>query len=301
MPALKILEVVGMYDWRVQWQESFEETFPNLHSLMVEVFWLDADEMYDDGEGSTQYEPKPTPGSVKWDSVLTWYRHSFFFWMEYMCDELSKLFLETAPQQARRCRLDPIQLIQWYLKSKKVFGRADIIYLKSILADDIMTILHVMKSIDLWEPLGVESLYVVLPPDTAPSVAHLLSDSIEDLNIDLPADCILDPSVIPECIRLLPKLVFLEIFLKMSIQTFQPSNRCTAATCSFRSFQDCDSLKSVSCSFTSQSKDPQWKFELLAAGSIESDPGNEVLDFEREVRQWFELNPVLEELNIYYK
>ena len=154
-----------------------------------------------------------------------------------------------------------------------------------------------MKSIDCREPLGIRFLDLVFPVDTTPSVARLLPDSVENLTITLPSVCVLDPSVIPACIRSLPKLASLEISLNLSRDNFQPSNRCTAATCSFRSSSGYD-LQSASCSFTPRSN-PRWQLRFRSERrSIESHPGDGVVDFEREVRQWFELSPVLKYLYI---
>jgi len=306
-PSLERLEVAGMVDWRVQWRESFGEAFPNLRGLMIEVHWEEVVEMYDDGEGPAEGELMPPPGIVKWDNILTWYRRSIFLWIEYNDDEIFDPFLENAPQQARRCHLDPIPLIQWYLKSKKMFGRIHFILLNAVSVDDLSTILRAMKLIDCREPLGIRYLNLIFPVDTTASVAHLLPDSVEELSIKLPSLCVLDPSVIPACIRSLPKLLSLSLSLNLSGDTFQPSNQCTSATCSFRSFPGYD-LRSVRYSFTPPSNDSQWELELFLAQGlsihwaqgrrIENDPGDGVVDFEREVRQWFELSPALEDLEI---
>ena len=294
-PSLENLQVNGIGDWRVQWRPSFEETLRNLRSLRLDIDEED-DVMYDDGETPPRDEVVPPPGNVKWDTFVTLYQRSILFWITYTGSYISQPYLETALPYAKIHGLDPIPFIQWHINSMRMLYGSDLT-ISLVPLDDLTTILRATKSIDFRKL----SLSLFFPSGTTPSIAHLLPNSVTALAIHLPHDCLLDPSVIPSCILSLPKLDSLHIFLNLSRDDFQPTSRFTAATCCFPSYP---AGKFVAASFSIPSR---WQrgWDAIFDGNIGAhvkkvDPGNEVLDFETEIREWFQLSTSLQNFRIFF-
>jgi hypothetical protein len=116
-PSLVFLEVEMVADWRIQWRESFEESFPNLRGLRLIVDLQDA-VMYDHEDDYYSEERLP-PSNVMWETILTLQQRSIFFDIHYF--EPHSRFLDYAPSYAASHQLDPQPLIQWHVKSLMFF------------------------------------------------------------------------------------------------------------------------------------------------------------------------------------
>jgi hypothetical protein len=144
------------------------------------------------------------------------------------------------------------------------------------------------------------SLNLFFLSGTTPSIAHLLPNSVTALAINLPPDCVLKPSVIPSCILSLPKLNSLQIFLKLSRDDGQPTSRFTAATCCFPSYL---AGNVTGASFSIPSRGWVFKFPvygMMSPYAYNVDHGDEVVDFETEIREWFQLSTSLKKLQIVF-
>jgi hypothetical protein len=303
-PSLELLEVSEIRNWRIQWRASFEDALPNLRALKVKVGWDDSG-MYGNGD---------KPSEDEWHTLVTMYRRSIFLWNDhYTVEDPTDPFLELAPYQARIHGLDPILFVQWRVKSIRMFRGLQFISLGPVPMDDLTIIFRAMKSIDFRQ--SYQTLGVVFPPGTTPSIAHLLPNaiSINELRITIPSDCHLDPSVVPACIRSLPELCCLRISLSLSENKFQPSNKCTIATCSFPSLPDVRDLERVELNIASRSSDPRWEvviriherrfidgrqYDYTRSESKQLDRADEIVDFEREVANWFHLSESLDQIDI---
>jgi len=165
--------------------------------------------------------------------------------------------------------------------------------------DDLTTILRATKSIDIRKL----SLNLFFPSGTTPSIAHLLPNSVTALAINLPPDCVLEPSVIPSCILSLPKLDSLQIFLKLSRPGFQPTSRFTAATCCFPSSVAGNIAGTYFRIPSRYQRGWLFNFPVFSMWSpyVKSvDLGNEVIDFETEIREWYQLSTSLKKLQILF-
>jgi hypothetical protein len=149
-----------------------------------------------------------------------------------------------------------------------------------------------------------------LPPDAQPWIAHLLPNEIFDFSIHVPLDQTLEPWLIPECILSLPDLKSLQIFLKIPRKyDLQPRHVCTAARYSFRSLVTPNRtllpFSAVKLTIT-RSSDPIWDVVYSDGQSSrwnpkenEADVGN--VNFEMEVKDWFELSDSLEVLEVRFE
>ena len=296
-PSLEILEVEYLTDWRIQWRELFDDTMPNLAGLRLRIReWEEGVVMFDSEEDHEREEKMP-PSNVKWDTVLTLYRRSLFF--EIFYDDSSSPFLDHAPSYASAHQLDPVLLVQWLVKSEQFFltklGVDDVfVNISEIPFSDLSTILRSIKSMDF--RCSKMDLRLHLPVGTTSSIADLLPNNIVDLTISPPFVGFLDPSVVPECIRSLPKLQHLGIYIHVSKPDFQPRNGCTAATCSFPPLVRGMSIFGVQLK-AARGSDPVWRHGWHQRDIDKHDLGD-VDDFEREVKEWFRLSRSLESLDI---
>jgi hypothetical protein len=303
-PSLEILDVEHLTDWRIQWRESFDDTMPNLVGLRLHIKEEDEDVMMFDSGEDYESEEKMVPSNVKWDTVLTLYRRSIFFQMILYHDS-SNLFLNHTPSYASPHQLDPVPLVQWLVKSEQFFpakAGMDHFFLKvsEIPLSDLSTILRSTKLMDFrgsWMRLSLDLLF-----DTTNSIADLLPDNIVELMIRLPFDGFLDPSVVPECVRSLPKLEYLAIYTDVPGPDFQPRNGCTAATCSFSPLVRGVSVYGVHCK-VSRGTDPAWSHGgwLPLEQDIDKHDLGDVDDFEMEIKEWFRLNTSLKLLDICFQ
>jgi hypothetical protein len=139
-------------------------------------------------------------------------------------------------------------------------------------------------------------LYFELPFGTTSSIADLLPDNIVELTISPPFEGFLDPSVVPECIRSLPKLQYLDICIRVSELDFQPRNGCTAAKCSF-----CPLVRGMGVRLKAAcGSDPVWRHSWHDRDIDKHDLGD-VDDFEREVKGWFRLGTSLKWLVVFFE
>jgi len=297
--SLEILEIDNLTDWRIQWRESFDDTMPNLAGLRLDINRAEDAVMFDSEEDRWSEEKMP-PSDVKWDTVLTLCRRSIFFDIFY--PDSSKPFLDHAPSYASAHQLDPVLLVQWLVKSLQFFRTKkgiDLVFvnLGDIPLSDLSTILRSMKSMDFrgsWMQLSLD-----LPFGTTSSIADLLPNNIVELTICPPFHGFLDPSVVPECIRSLPKLQDLAIYIHVSKPDFQPRNGCTAATCSFPRLVRGMSIIGVQLK-ADRGSDPVWRHGWHHRDIDKRDLGD-VDGFEREVKDWFRLSTSLESLEIWFE
>lgn len=290
--SLERLEVHSLTNWAIQWKPSFEHGFRNLRGLMIEV--------WDSGVGGNG----SNPSEVDWDTIMTMYRKSILFWNDHFAgdDICNDMFLELAPSRARMCGLDPVAFTQWRVKSRKMFLPPQLIFLSPIPVGDLTIILQAMKSVDF----DVEHIEFFLPTGTTSSIAQHLPN-VTSLSVG--AQSVLDSSVIPACIRSLPKLEALEIaHLQIWRNNWQLSRKCTAATCSFPAFPDAMNVNvvnlEISRSTDCRSTDAVWEVQhrlLDETGNAwdlsqfkKFDGGEQVREIEVEVGDWFQLNRSLE-------
>jgi len=297
-PSLEILKVENLTDWRIQWRESFDDTMPNLAGLSLHIRGGDEDVVMFDSEEDYETEENMPPSNVKWDTVLTLYRRSIFFEM-ILLQYSSNPFLDPAPSYASAHQLDPVLLVQWLVKSSQ-FLRAKqgidyfCVWFGDIPLSDLTTILRSIKSMD-FRPSKME-LGLHLPLDTTPSIADLLPDNIVELELTSPSDGFLDPSVVPECIRRLPNLERLLIWINAVAPRFRSLSRCTAAKCSFQSLElEGRTLKAA------RGSDPFWSVSRRPKRDIDKDDLGDVDDLEMEIKEWFRLSTSLKYLEIIFK
>jgi len=232
-PSLEILELENVTDWRIQWRKSFEHTIPNLRGLRLNIKGYEDDVMFGDEDDLFGQATTP-PTDIKWDTVLTLYQRSIFFEISYP-KHITNPFLNYAPSYASAHHLDPVPLIQWQVKCSQFFlakdGRDDLYVHVGVRLVDLSTILSAIKSMDF----GVWRIHLELdlPEDTTPSITYLLHKNISNLTITPPYNRVLDPSVVPACIRSLPNLEYLSVHIDVT-HDFRPLRRCTTGTCSFR-------------------------------------------------------------------
>lgn len=290
-PALEILEVDNISDWRIQWPESFEEAIPNLRGLRLHMSGWEDDVMFDSPPPDLDSEQRIPPSSVMWNTALTLYRRYIFFDIFY-CDPVCP-FLDYAPSYASAHQLDPVPLVQWLIKSFQFFSGKDggkYIHMKvgDVPLTDLSTILSSMKSMDFGRFEMIISLD--LPHGTPTSIADLLPHNIYDLSIRPPFEGFLDPSVVPECIRSLPNLEHVNISLNVWWPDFELRNGCTAASCSFRTIPRhlTAYLEVIRGSKTA------WYENLCdRQHTIDKHDLGDVADFEMEVKEWFQLSASL--------
>jgi hypothetical protein len=329
-PSLRMLEIDGIEDWRIQWRETFlEQAFPKLLGVLLSTGteWIDdvmwgPEALDEDDEG-----PFP-PSSRMWNTVLAFYTRDINF--DILLEKVESPFLDYAPSYAANNRLDPVGLIQRHVTSRMYFSIVDgfddfDVNVGVIPLPDLATILY---SIQPMETFGLNmNLSLNLPYDTESSIAQFLPHTIVQLFITAPGPDdsirlahtpasrrILDPSVIPACIAALPNLVTLNIYLKAFVNDFQPMNSCTVTTCSFPSLPDARDIENVLFKI-SRSSDPVWEVHLRGEGEMQSDsrgnkyyvvhpniqqynPDDEVVDFEREITDWFRLSTSLESVKV---
>jgi hypothetical protein len=260
--------------------------------------------MFDD-EGDEESEEILPPSNVMWDNVLTLQQRSIFFDIHYY--DPGSPFLDYAPSYASSNQLDPVPLIQWHVKSLQFFHAAAgldsfFVSIGVVSLTDLRTILLAIKPIAF---NGFEmQLSLRFPKDAPPSIAYLLPENITELSISPPSYSILDPSVIPGCIHSLPNLEYLNIYLNMSGDEFQPCNKCTTARYSFRSLTAGNRITNVHL-MISRSSGPVWCVHIWDRPRRryidESDPGCEIVDFEIEVKEWLRLSTSLQWLEIYFE
>jgi hypothetical protein len=288
-PSLEFLEVENVTDWRIQWRESFDDAIPNLRGLRLRVKEWDEDVEMFDSEEDRKSEEKMPPSSVKWNTVLTLYRRSIFFDIFYHEDWSP--FLDYAPSYASAHQLDPVLLVQWLVKSLEFFRAKEgtdyvFVHVGDIPLSHLSTILRSMKSMN-FRTRSKMQLSLNLPYGTTTSIADLLPDSIVELTIVPPFDGFLDPSVVPECIRSLPNLEYLDIWINASKPDFQPRNGCTAATCFFGSL-----VRGRVYLKATRGSDPVWSHSWHGPYIDKHDLGD-VVDLEMEVKEWFRLSASL--------
>ena len=300
-PSLEILEVENVIDWRIQWQKSFEDTIPNLRGLSLYIEGYEDDVMFGDEDDIWAGANMP-PTDIKWDTVLTLYQRSIFFEISYRKCDLNPL-LNYAPFYASAHQLDPVPLIQWQVKCSQFFlakdGRDDLYLHVGVRLVDLSTILSAIKSMDF----GVWTIHLALdlPEDTTPSIAHLLHKNVFQLSITPPWMCVLDPSVVPACIRSLPNLEYLDVHIEVT-NKFQPLRRCTTATCSFRAVPGGQKISGVQLHF-SRGKDLEWDiviFDEPCGWYVDKHDPGDVVDFEMETREWFQLSTSMKSLNFWF-
>jgi hypothetical protein len=299
-PSLEILELENVTDWRIQWQKSFEDTIPNLRGLRLDIKGYEDDVMFGD-EDDQWAEANMPPTDIKWDTVLTLYQRSIFFEISYP-KYISNPFLNHAPSYASAHQLDPVPLIQWQVKCSQFFlakdGTDDLYVHVGVRLVDLSTILSAIKSMDF----GVRTIHLALdlPEDTTPSIAHLLHKSVRRLSITPPYG-LLDPSVVPACIHSLPNLEYLSVHIDVTNE-FQPLRRCTTATCSFRAVPGGQKISGLQLHF-SRGMDSEWDigvFDQPCGWYVDKyDPGD-VVDFEMETREWFQLSTSMKSLSIWF-
>lgn len=236
------------------------------------------------------------------DAVLGWYRRSILFSIRFENDDSTDLFMDFAPQYARIHGLDPIPFIHWRLKSVEMFGRVDIVINTVRMIEDLITIFRALNSTALREPLRY--LSVALSTGIGSAIAPLIPRSIRDLKFILRDNGILEPSTIPACIRSLPKLHYLDVDVTLSEHDYQPCSRFTVAECYFPSLPIVGILEEMRFQLI-RNRDPFWDVygrytEGTSDRNIETlDRMDGVLDFEREVRDWFQLSTPLYVLHIF--
>ena len=302
-PSLVFLEVERVTDWRIQWRESFEESFPNLRGLRLKVDWEDA-VMYDH-EGGYYNDEKLPPSNVMWETILTLQRRYIFFDIHYY--ESDSPFLDYAPSFAASHQMDPRPLIQWYVKSLMFFRAMEgcdylFVNTKPPHFTDLKTILEAIVCIDF---LGFKmQLSLKLPHGTTPLIAQLLPTNVFELSISPPSKGVLDSAVIPACIRSLPILEYLDVYINMSRHTFQPFNSCTTAKYSFRSPPANREIARAQFKI-SRSRDPIWDIQFWniprRSINIEHNCGTNMVEFEKEVEEWFQLSSSMKMLEIYFE
>ena len=223
---------------------------------------------------------------------MTLYRRSIYFDIHYNWN-YHYPFLDYAPSYASRHGLDPASLIQWQVKSLQLFrakSGCDYIFVKlaEIPFNELLMILQSMKSLDFCGS-GMQ-LSLDLPLETTVSIADILPDNIFELSIQPPPGGFLDPSVVPACIRSLPNLEYLDVYLTASGSDLKPVNGCTAATCSFQSPQTGLERSSTDMKVSREGA-PVWRISLLDRRTWRltktHDPGKQVSDFERDIIGWF--------------
>jgi hypothetical protein len=287
-PSLEVLEVANVTDWRIQWRDSFDDAIPNLGGLELHIKDWEGREMFD-GEEDQMSEEQMPPSSVMWNTVLTLYRRSIFFDISYYNPDSP--FLDYAPSYASAHRLDPVPLVQWLVRSLQFFrAKKGIDYffvgLGDISLSDLSIFLRSMKPMNFRG--SKMQLALNLPYGTTTAIAALLPDNISQLSISLRFDGFLDPSVVPECIRSLPNLKHLQIWINVSKDDFQPRSGCTAATC----FLGGMSIMGVQFGVT-RGSDPVWN-HVRHQRYIDKHDLGDVVDFEMEVKEWFRLSASLE-------
>lgn len=296
-PSLEILEVRRIVDWRLEWRKSFEDAIPNLCGLRLGLDWSEAEEF--------EAEKDRPPNDVKWETVMMLYQRSIYFDI-YNSWNLDKPFLGYAPSYARAHGLNPVALVQWQIKSLElIYAKDGLAYFSVFIAkipfDELSTILRSVKSMDIWRS-GMQ-LSLDLPLETTASIADILPDNIFKLSIKPPPGGFLDPSVVPACIRSLPNLECLAVYLNASGSDLKILNGCTAATCSFQSLPI--GLEIVSTIMkVSRKGAPVWEISLydrrIGRGTDTHDPGNQVSDFEREITGWLGLSTSIKLVSIYF-
>jgi hypothetical protein len=315
-PSLEDLEIDCVTDWRIQWRDSFNEAFPNLESLVL-LINDEQDVMWGNGQDAESQADK-APSEVMWDTVLTLHRHSIFFEIRYhdrhdwYQRRKSRRFLDYAPEYASRHKFNPTPLIQWHVWSRENYdiGQWEDYFsldIGVVSLKDLITILQATKSIKV--ELHRMKMSLHLPPDAQPWIAHLLPNEIFDFSIHVPPHGALEPWLIPECILSLPDLKSLHIVLKIPRKyDLQPRHVCTARY-SFRSLVTPNrtvlAFSAVKLTIT-RSSDPIWDVVYSDGQSIrwnpkehEADVGN--VNFEMEVKDWFELSDSLESLEMRFE
>lgn len=184
VPSLQFREVDGVDDWRIQWRDSFKDALPNLRGLRLKshsddpVMW--------NAEPDYEFEENISPPSnVMWDTVLTFYRQSVFFHIEY--HHYHSAFVDYAPAYASSHQLDPVPLIQWHVKSNQFFRtmkdfNSAFITVGPVSSTDLTTILRGIQSTELRAGFPMD-LSLQLPPGTTPPIATLLHHAVDVLYI----------------------------------------------------------------------------------------------------------------------
>jgi len=325
-PSLKFLAIESVVDWRIEWRETFREhAFPRLLGVFLLTQWADSvmwgEEAPDDYENP--YGPFP-PSTRMWNTVLAFYMHGIGFVIALESGDSP--FLNYAPSFAAKHRVDPVALIQHHVVSRLSLSHVNDddnfdINVGIIPLADLRTILQAMKPTENFgKPMD---LSLQLPYDTTLSIAQFLPHNIVELSITVPgpndgsvlattpaSELILDPTVIPACIAALPNLTALNVYLKSFGADFQPMNSCTMTRCSLPSLPLVGAIDDVVLKI-SRSDDPVWEIHFSGEGETLSDnrgnkyyihhpniqpydPGDEVVQFEREIRIWFRLSTSLE-------
>jgi hypothetical protein len=248
-----------------------------------------------------EMEGRRPPSDVMWQSFRTLHQQSIHFEINGWDNSP---FLDLAPSYAASHQSDPVQLIHWhvisreyreYTKGNHVFPiTVGVIPLK-----DLTIILRAINSVGF--NLSGMQLSLHFPLDTTPSISNLFPLELTDLTIHLPSVGNLDPSVLPACLRSLPRLKSLHVFLRIMRYGYTPLCACTHATYSFRSLRNSRPVRlATGVKFTiDRFNDPVWdtvdftgKPERLDAEGLELDTEN--ADFKMEVMKWFDLGTSLE-------
>jgi hypothetical protein len=328
-PSLRFLAIESVLDWRIEWRETFrrEQAFPSLLGVSLLTEW--ADSVMWGEEAPDEYENPfgPFPPSTRmWNTVLTFFIHGIGF--DITLESGDSPFLNYAPSFAAKNRLDlaTVGIIHHHVVSRLYVSHINDsdnfdINVGIIPLADLTTILQAMKLTEiLLKPMD---LSLQLPYDTTLSIAQFLPHNIVELSITVPgpnegsvlattpaSELILDPTVIPACIVALPNLTALNVYLKLFGADFQPMNSCTVTRCSLPSLPLVGAIDDVVLKI-SRSDDPVWEIHFRGEGEVlvdhrgnryyihqpniqPYDPGDEVIHFEREIRNWFQLSTSLE-------
>ena len=295
--SLVILDVDNVPDWRIRWRESFKERLPNLQLLVLNRY--DNDDVMWDNVQDEEMEGRRPPSDIMWHSFRTLHQQSILF-----DDWYNSPFLDLAPSYAASHQLDPVPLIHWHVMSREYSeyakgNHAFPITVGVIPLKDLTIILRAISSVGV--DLSRMQLSLHLPLDTTPSISNLFPSELTDLSIHLPSFGNLDPSVVPACLRSLPRLKSLHVFLRISRYGYTPLGACTYATHSFRSLRNdrsagvADAVKLT----IARSSDPVWetvdfygKPERLDTEGLKLDIEN--ADFTMEAMKWFDLGRRLE-------